>query len=66
MVRLAALLWVMGGTVLAGVFVVIVLVVPSLEGQAMKLIPIVAGIGYALGIPLALVAARSITRNVRI
>ena len=45
MSRLAALLWVMGGSVLAGVLVVIVLMVPGFEAQAMRFIPIAAGVG---------------------
>ena len=64
MSRLAALLWVMGGSVLGGVLVVIVLMVPGLDAQAMRFIPIAAGVGYVLGIPLALIAARSITLRV--
>ncbi len=63
MSRLAALLWVMGGTVLAGALVVVVLMMPSLQGQAMKFIPIAAIVGYALGIPVAVIAAKSITHN---
>jgi len=64
MSRLAALLWVMGGSVLAGVLVVVVLMIPELQGQAMRFIPIAAGVGYVLGIPLAMIAARSITRKI--
>jgi len=58
---LAVLLWVVGGTVLAGVFVTVVLLVPSLAGQAMRFIPIAAAAGAIVGIPFAVVAARAIT-----
>jgi hypothetical protein len=63
MTRLAALLWIMGGTVLAGVAVLVVLLTPSLQGEALRVIPIAAVVGYAVGIPLALVAARAITQR---
>lgn len=63
MTRLAVLLWIMGGTVLAGVAVLGVLLVPSLQSEAMRFIPIAAVVGYALGIPLALVAAKGITHK---
>jgi hypothetical protein len=53
----------MGGTVLAGVAVLVVLMMPSLQGQALRVIPIAAIIGYAVGIPLALAAARAITHK---
>jgi hypothetical protein len=65
MTRLAALLWIMGGTVLAGVLVVVVLMIPSIQAEAMRYIPIAAIVGYALGIPLALVAAKGITHSMR-
>ncbi len=63
MTRLAVLLWVMGGTVLAGVAVVVVLMIPSLEGEAMRYIPIAAIAGFIVGIPVALVAAKAITHG---
>jgi hypothetical protein len=63
MTRLAALLWIMGGTVLAGVAVMVVLMIPSLQSDAMRVIPIAAVVGYAVGIPLALFAARAITHK---
>ena len=63
MTRLAALLWVMGGTVLAGFLVLAVLMTPSLQGQAQRYIPIAAIAGFVVGIPLALSAAKTITRR---
>lgn len=63
MTRLAALLWVIGGTVLAGVAILIVLMMPSLQGEALRFIAIAAIAGYAVGIPVALAAAKAITHN---
>jgi hypothetical protein len=63
MSRLAVLLWLMGGTVLAGVFVMIVLMSPDLQVQAMRWIPIGAGVGYVIGIPLAFIVARPIAKT---
>ncbi|MCW2273855.1 hypothetical protein GJ654_08325 [Rhodoblastus acidophilus] len=53
----------MGGFVLAGMLVVIVLMIPSLQGEVLRIIPIAAGVGDVLGIPLAMIAVRSITRK---
>lgn len=61
MTRLAVVLWVMGGTVLAGVAVLVVLLTPSLQAEALRFIPIAAILGYAVGVPVALMAAKSIT-----
>lgn len=61
MIRLAALLWVMGGTVLAGVAVLIVLMIPSLQGEAARNVLVAAVIGYVVGLPLAVAAAKAIS-----
>lgn len=61
MTRLAALLWVMAGTVLAGACVLGVLMTPALQAEAMRFIPIAAIVGYVLGIPIAIVAAKAIS-----
>lgn len=63
MSRLAALLWIMGGSVLAGVAVMVVLMIPSLQSYAMRVIPLAAIVGYAVGVPLALIAAKAITHR---
>ncbi len=63
MSRLAVLLWLMGGTVLAGVAVMIVLMIPSLQGEAMRDIPIAGIAGFIVGVPLALIAAKTITHG---
>ncbi|MFO1167106.1 MAG: hypothetical protein U1E19_03160 [Rhodoblastus sp.] len=56
--RLALLLWVMGGTVLAGALVTVVLLMPSLA--PMKFIPIAAALGAVIAIPPAFIAAKAI------
>ncbi len=58
--RLALLLWVMGGTVLAGMLVTVVLLVPSWYAMGMKTIPIAAAVGAVAAIPIAVAAARAI------
>jgi len=55
--RLALLLWVVGGTVLAGIGVTVVLLVPSWYAMGMKTIPIAAAIGAVVAIPMAIAAA---------
>lgn len=59
--RLAIMLWVIGGSVLAGVLVMVVLLVPAWQIMAMKYIPIAAAIGVVVAIPLAIAAAKSIS-----
>ena len=56
--RLALLLWIMGGTVLAGVLVTVVLLTPSLA--PMKFIRIAAALGAIVAIPPAFMAAKAI------
>lgn len=59
--RLAILLWVIGGTVLAGILVTVVLLVPAWSGAlAIKYIPIAALIGAVVAIPFAVGAAKAI------
>ncbi|MFT4099384.1 MAG: hypothetical protein QM651_19855 [Rhodoblastus sp.] len=63
--RLALLLWVMGGTVLAGIAVTVVLLVPAWYAMGMRTIPIAAAIGALVAIPLAVAAARTIAARTR-
>jgi hypothetical protein len=60
MLKLAALVWIVLGTTLAGSLVTVIVTVPSLTAQAMKLIPVAAGAGFVLAIPLAVLIARRI------
>jgi hypothetical protein len=59
--RLAALLWVMGGTTLAGIFIVVVLMIPSMQAEAQKYILYAAIAGFVVAIPLSMMAAKAIT-----
>ncbi len=65
MFRLAILIWVVGATTLAGIFVTVVLLVPSMQAQAMKNIPIAAAIGAAVAIPISLWAAKAIAARTK-
>jgi hypothetical protein len=63
MTKLAALLWVMGGAAMAGVFVMIVLMIPSLQFEAPKYILIAAIAGFIVAIPLSVLAAKAIMQR---
>lgn len=60
MLKVAILVWLMLATTLAGMCVMVVLGVPSLNAQGMNLIPIAAGIGALLAIPAAFLITRRI------
>lgn len=60
--RLALLIWVLVGTVLAGIAVVVVLVTPELLAEGMKFIPIAGIGGYVVGIPVAFVVTSFIDK----
>lgn len=63
MIKVALLVWIMLGTVLAGVGVVSVLMTPGLMAQGMKFIPISALAGFALAIPLSLLIAKQLVKT---
>lgn len=58
MFRLAVLLWVIVGTVLAGVAMTVIVATPALLDQGARLIPIFCGAGFVLAMPVAYVIAR--------
>lgn len=60
MLKIAVLVWIMLGTALAGSLVLVVLTVPSLYDQGLKLIPYAAAAGFILAAPLAALVARKI------
>ncbi len=60
MFRLAVLLWVVVGTVLAGVAMTVIVATPALLDQGAKLIPIFCGAGFVLAMPVAYIIARRI------
>ncbi len=60
MFRLAALLWVIVGTTLAGIALVVVVATPSLSANGMMLIPIVCTAGFLVAMPVAYLIAKQI------
>lgn len=60
MLKLAALIWMILGITLAGILVIVIVTVPSLYAQGMRLIPIAAVVGFILAIPAAIVIAKKI------
>lgn len=57
MIKVAALLWIIIGTVFAGFGLTVVLTVPSLEGDPMQLIPMYAGAGFLAAVPISFLTA---------
>jgi hypothetical protein len=62
MLRLAALVWIMLATTLAGIGLLVVVTVPSLAGQARELLPIVCGAAVVAAMPLSYLVAWRISR----
>ena len=60
MLKLASMIFTILGTTLAGIAVLIVLTVPSLADQGMKLIPLAALIGAVVALPLSYWVAHAI------
>ncbi len=60
MFKIAVLLWMIGGTVLAGIAIMVVLTVPTLAVKDMQYIPVAAIIGFVVAIPIAYVVAKRI------
>lgn len=58
--KIATLVWIVLGTTLAGSALTIVVAMPSLASQSMKLIPIFALAGFAAAVPLAVWIAKKI------
>lgn len=64
MLKIAALIWAFLGPTLAGILILVVICVPSLLNQGMRLIPYAGILGLVLGIPLAILIARKIEHRV--
>src|SRR5690349_19249313 len=60
MFRLAALVWVVVGTSLAGSLLLLVLTIPFLTEQGRALIPYAVAAGFGLAVPAAALIARRI------
>lgn len=65
MVRLAALLWIILGTTVAGIALIVILTVPQLAENSAMLIPVVCVSAFVAAMPLSLLIARQIQRNTR-
>ena len=65
MFKVMALIWVMLGTAVAGSLVLVVLAVPSLLDQGMRLIPLAGIGGYAIALPLSWMVARRLMASRR-
>mgnify|MGYP001765163981 FL=1 len=60
MLKVAILVWILIGVVGAGAALLVVLAVPSLSVNAMKLLPIVSIAGFVVTIPISFVIAKMI------
>ncbi|HEY8337013.1 MAG TPA: hypothetical protein VIQ05_24730 [Tardiphaga sp.] len=63
MIKIAAVVWIVLGTALAGCALLAVLSIPSLANQGMKLIPMVVLGGFLVAMPLSFLIARKIGRR---
>jgi hypothetical protein len=61
MLRLALVIWLMLGTTLAGIAVLVVVSNTSLFDQGMKMIPIAAVAGFIIALPLSLMVSKRIS-----
>lgn len=60
MFKIASLIWIVLGTTLAGIAMIVVLVIPSLANDSMRMIPLSAAIGAILAIPFSMLIAKRI------
>lgn len=60
MFKVSILVWIMLGTTLAGISMIVVLTVPGLAADAIRNIPYAVAAGFALAIPLSYLVARQI------
>ena len=64
MFKIAHLVWMVLGTVFAGAAIVVVLAIPALASQEMRLLPLAALGGLIVAIPVSWLIARTINRSV--
>jgi hypothetical protein len=65
MLKLAVVVWIILGVTVAGAALTVVLAVPSLSQNAMRLLPIAALVGFVVAIPLSVLVARRIDGQTR-
>ncbi|MGO9807599.1 MAG: hypothetical protein ACLPKH_12915 [Rhodomicrobium sp.] len=61
MLKLALVIWLMLGTTLAGIAILVVVSDPSLLNQGMKMIPIAAIAGFIIALPLSIMVSKRIS-----
>ena len=57
MIKIALIIWMIGGTTLAGMAVMAVLVVPTLAVHDMQYVPLAGIAGFVVAIPIAYLVA---------
>lgn len=62
MIRIAALIWIMLATTLAGIALLVVVAVPEFASDAQFLIPVACGAAAVVAIPLSYAIARNIAK----
>ena len=62
MIKIAMIIWIIGGATLAGMLMVAVLAVPALSEQAMLWIPRAVALGFVVAMPVSFLVARAIAR----
>ncbi|MFG1299846.1 hypothetical protein V5F49_08630 [Xanthobacter sp. V3C-3] len=65
MLKVAIIVWLILSVTFAGAAIMVVLAMPSLAGQDMRLIPIAAAIGAVVAIPAAFYVAKRILSATR-
>jgi hypothetical protein len=60
MLKIAVIIWMIGGTTLAGMAVMAVLVIPALAVHDMQYVPLAAIAGFVVAIPIAYLVAKRI------
>ena len=60
MFKVSILVWIMLGTTLAGISLIVVLMVPSFAADAIRNIPYAVAVGFALAMPLSYFVATQI------
>ena len=65
MLKVAVVLWIIGGATLAGMMIVAVLAVPSLAEHAMQWIPRAVAAGFVVAMPISYLVARQIAPTAR-
>jgi len=60
MIKVALVVWIMLGTVLAGSAMTVIVSTPGFMADAGRLIPLACGAAYLVGLPIAYIVARMI------